>query len=204
MLFPQGSKQDARRAGHSESFTLQPSHPANTPAGFEFIPPQQAVFCVPCNKTASGWCDPQSGDECDGGAVCKSCDALFPDNADLQGRGWLCNKKSKDSPEVCVNGNGMAHVDVSQFAVFNSTGSVTSTAVPRKSFASTIIQKRCKDTPFCLWGSVAGAVVLLLASFGTAAALYPELFAVETFEFFRWVRLPGCCFGGGRGVGLYC
>jgi hypothetical protein len=183
VLFPQGSKQDARRAGKSESFTLQPSHPANEPAGVEFIPPQQAVFCVPCNQTASGdpgngWCDPQSGDKCDGGAVCKSCDALFPDNADVKGRGWLCNKKATDSPEVCVNGNAMAHVNISQFAQFNSTGGITSISVPRNAFASTIALKRCKDTPFCLWGSVAGTVVLIIATLGVAAYLAPEAFAV--------------------------
>jgi hypothetical protein len=165
VLMPQGSKQDARRAARRDNFLLQPSHPANLAQGALFIPPQQAVHCVPCKSTA-GWCDPFDGTACDGSATCAMCDVLFPDSPTLAGRGWLCNAKSTDSPEVCVNNDGFAIVNITQFLVVDAAGNVTGVNLTPKSFASTIAKKSCKDTPFCLWGSIAGAVLVTIVTLG--------------------------------------
>ena len=159
VLMPQGSKQDARDVGRGNGFALETSHPANKPAGALLIPPQQALYCVPCNRTVNGWCDPYSGNACDDGAVCRSCDKLFPGEDDVKGRGWTCSDRS-DSPQVCVNANGMVHIDVTSFAVTDATTGAVSYKVPRSAYASTIITKRCKDTPFCLWGMVAGMSIV--------------------------------------------
>ena len=179
VLMPQGSKQDARDVGRGNGFALQTSHPANEPAGALLIPPQQALYCVPCNSSDNGWCDPHSGNKCDQDATCRSCDALFQGNGDVGGRGWTCNDRS-DTPQVCVNGNGMVHINVTAFTVTDSTTGVVSYQIPRSAYASTIIQKRCKDTPFCLWGSIAGAVVIVMLTFGAAAlAVGPATVAAE-------------------------
>jgi hypothetical protein len=106
---------------------------------------------------------------------------LFPDSPTLAGRGWLCNAQSTDSPEVCVNNDGIALVNVTQFLVLDAAGNVTAKLTPA-SFASTIAKKSCKDTPFCLWGSIAGAVLATIVTLGVFAEISAAADAVLLAE----------------------
>jgi hypothetical protein len=169
VLVPQGSKQTGRRVGRGEGLTILPSHPANRPQGFEIILPQQSVACVPCQGAkAGGWCKPGSssadGDSC--GFSCKACDSIFPDNRFLAGRGWFCDDSSTDSPTVCVNAHNIALVDAAKFMTVDATRNMTQMRIPRSSFAAAIEKKPCRQTPICLWGSIAAAVLLVVVTGG--------------------------------------
>ena len=184
VLVPQGSKQTGRRVGRGDGLTILPSHPANRPQGFEIILPQQSVACVPCQGAKAGsWCKPGSstgdGDLC--GFSCKACNSIFPDNPYLAGRGWFCDDSSTDSPNVCVNAHNIAIIDMAKFMTEDAARNTTQIRIPRSSFAAAIEKKPCRDTPICLWGSIAAAVLLVVVSGGIGVAAFPDAFAL-TYE----------------------
>jgi hypothetical protein len=178
VLVPEGSKQTGRRIGRGDGLTVLPSHPANQPQGFEVILPQQSVACVPCQGAAAGgWCSPSSGKPC--GFSCKPCDQLFSGNTYLAGRGWFCDDSSTDSPNVCVNSHNIALVDVAQFTTVDAATNTSVIKIPGRSMAAAIEKKACHDTAFCLWGSIAGAVLLVIVTAGIiAVATIPAGFAL--------------------------